>query len=214
MNEMETKPARAFLTIAVTGSAGSGKSTVCRRFAHCGGHLIDADQVARDVVAPGTEGLKKVVDHFGPSVLMPNGMLNRAALRRKIVTDSRARKALEAMVHPEILAEMAARMATARGAGHDMVIVEVPLLFELGMASRFDRVVFVKTDRNVKIKRLMERDNVSKVDAEKLLDLQMPDVEKEKKADFIIENNGSVAELIKNVDCLYEMIYRSVDGCV
>jgi dephospho-CoA kinase len=88
-------------------------------------------------------------------------------------------------------------------------VAEVPLLFELGLSSGFDRVILVKADRQVKVDRLMERDHVSKADAERLLNIQMPDEEKEKLSDYILENNGSQDELIKKIDHVYEMIYFS-----
>lgn len=207
MSQLQTVLNTVHLTVAVTGSAGSGKSFVCGRLASRGGQLIDADQVARDVVKPGTEGLNKIVDHFGMTVLTREGVLDRTALRRQIVSDARARKALEAILHPGIIAEMEARIKAAHDGGRALVVVEVPLLFELDMASRYDKVVLVKAARHLKVKRLTQRDHVSREDAERLLDIQIPDDEKEKRSDFVIENNGSRDKLIKCVDRLYEMIY-------
>ncbi len=207
MSHLQTVSIPVHLTVAVTGSAGSGKSFVCGQLARKGGELIDADQVARDVVKPGTEGLGKIVDYFGKSVLTGDGILDRAALRRRIVSNARERRALEAMLHPVIITEMEARIKAAHDAGHALVVAEVPLLFELDMASKFDKVVLVKADRDVKITRLIKRDHVSRADAKRLLNIQIQDDEKEKQSDFVIENNGSKDELIKNVDRLYEMIY-------
>jgi len=207
MSQNQTTSPRLPVTVAVTGGAGSGKSLVCRHLARKGAHLIDADQIAREVVMPGTQGLKMVADHFGPSVLRADGSLDRAALRREILADERARKDLEAILHPEILLLMGARIRMASETGCEVVVAEVPLLFELGMACQFDKSVLVKARRDVKVKRLTARDQVSQTDARRLLDLQMPDAEKEKYADIVIENNGTVEELIKNVDRLHEMIY-------
>jgi dephospho-CoA kinase len=207
MNQMETSEDPVQMAIAVTGGAGSGKSFVCRHLVRGGGDLIDADQIAREVVMPETEGLKKVVNHFGSWVLAPDGTLNRPALRRKILTDDPARKALEAILHPEIISLMHARIKAAFEAGSRMVVAEVPLLFELGMADQFDKTVLVKARRDVKIKRLMARDGISETDARRLLDLQMSDFEKEKLSDIVIDNNGSIAKLIKNVDQIHKMIY-------
>lgn len=200
------------VTVAVTGSAGSGKSFVCRRLADRGAFLIDADQIAREVVAPGTQGLKKVADYFGPSVLSEDGTLNRQSLRSRIVENDADRKALEAIVHPEILSLMKVRMDSAARRDHELVVVEVPLLFELNMAAHFDKIVLVKARRDVKIKRLAIRDHVSEIDAGRLLDLQIPDDEKEKLSDFVLENNGSLEELRKNVDRLREMIYSNINN--
>lgn len=207
MGQHQTDITPVPLTVAVTGGAGSGKSFVCERLAEKGGKLIDADRVARDVVRPGTEGLGKIVDYFGGAILSGSGVLDRAALRRRIISDVNDRRALEAIVHPMIIAEMEDRIKAAHDAGFLLVVVEVPLLFELDMASRFDKVVLVKAERQVKVMRLIQRDRVSREEAEKLLDIQIPDDEKEKKSDFVIENNGSIDELIKCVDRLHEMIY-------
>ena len=207
MSQLQPVSIPVHLTVAVTGSAGSGKSFVCRHLASRGAQLIDADQVARDVVKPGTEGLNRIVDHFGRTVLTVDGVLDRTGLRRRIVSDVRARKALEAILHPEIIAEMDARIKAVHDAGGALVVVEVPLLFELDMAARFDKVVLVKAERHIKVMRLTQRDHVSREDAERLLDIQIPDDEKEKLSDFVIENNGQIDDLIKCVDRLYEMIY-------
>jgi dephospho-CoA kinase len=195
------------VTVGVTGGAGSGKSLVCRHLALKGAHLIDADQIAREVVMPGTEGLKKVADRFGPGILTVGGGLDRAALRRMILADDQARSDLEGILHPEILALMKTRIREASDTGCEVVVVEVPLLFELDMGGEFDTTVLVKACRDIKVKRLTARDNVSKTDAVRLLDLQMPDADKEKRADIVVENNGTLEELIKNVDRVHEMIY-------
>lgn len=207
MSQIQTKLP---VTVAVTGSAGSGKSLVCRYLAQKGAHLIDADQIAREVVMPGTEGLKKVGDHFGQSVLKSDGSLDRAVLRQRILADDRARRDLEAIVHPEILSLMKARIQSASETGCEVVVAEVPLLFELDMGGQFDRTVLVKARRDIKVKRLTARDHVPESEAGRLLDLQMPDAEKEKHADIVIENNGAVEDLIKNVDRVHKMIYLIV----
>jgi len=210
MNQnIDTSPS-IHVTVAVTGGAGSGKSFVCRRLVDRGGHLIDADQIAREVVATGTRGLKAIAEYFGTSVLMEDGTLDRATLRRRILASDQDKEALEAIVHPGVLSLMKARIDAAVGKGCGMVVVEVPLLFELDMASHFDRVVLVKAWRDVKIKRLTARDQVSEADAGRLLELQMSDDKKDKLSDYVIENNGSVENLIKKVDRLHEMIYSDI----
>jgi len=210
MNQnIDTSPS-IHVTLAVTGGAGSGKSSVCRRLVDRGGHLIDADQIAREVVAKGTQGLKAIAEYFGTSVLMEDGTLDRATLRRRILASDQDKGALEAIVHPRILSLMKERIDAAVGMERGMVVVEVPLLFELDMASHFDRVVLVKARRDVKIKRLAARDQVSEADAGMLLDLQMSDDEKDKLSDYVIENNGPMENLIKKVDRLHAMIYSAI----
>lgn len=210
MSQFQTVQTPVHLTVAVTGGAGSGKSLVCERLVRRGGGLINADQVARDVVKPGTEGLNEIVDHFGMSVLTEDGVLDRAALRRRILSNADDRRALETILHPRILSEMENRIKASHDAGCALVVAEVPLLFELDMASRFDKVVLVKAERHIKVMRLTRRDNVSEEDAQRLLDIQTADDIKEKQSDFVIENNGSKEELIKCVDRLYEMIYFKI----
>jgi dephospho-CoA kinase len=210
MNQLESPPPKLPVTVAVTGGAGSGKSTVCRYLATKGAHLIDADQIAREVVMPGTRGLEKVADRFGPSVMGRDGSLDRAALRRMILADERAREELEAILHPEILALLKTRVKEASRSGCEVVVVEIPLLFELDMGGEFDTTVLVKASRETKVRRLTTRDRVSKADAQRLLNLQMADSDKEKRADIVIENNHTEAKLIKNVDQVHEMIYLLV----
>lgn len=212
MNQLEPTSLRIPVTVAVTGGAGSGKSLVCQHLARKGAHLIDADQIAREVVMPGTQGLQRVADRFGPSILNADGSLDRAALRREILADDRARKDLEAILHPEILSLMKARIIEASKTGCEVVVTEAPLLFELDMGGEFDATVLVKARRDIKVERLTARDHVSKIDAGRLLDLQMPDAEKEKHADIVVENNGTLHELIKNVDRVHEMIYLIINN--
>ncbi len=196
------------LTIAVTGSAGSGKTTVCQRFKALGLVVINADKVAREVVAPGAGCLKKISDHFGADVINSTGELDRSALRERIINNEKERLALEAIVHPAITLAMNRSVAEAAAAGKRVVIVEVPLLFEAGMADQYDVVVLVSASRQNKVHRLMARDNVSFSSAESLLDIQMSDEEKKYATDIIIENTGTVGELIKKVDQLHELFYQ------
>ena len=200
------------LTIAVTGSAGSGKTTVCERFALLGLEVIDADQVAREVVMPGSACLEKIAVRFGKSVIGPKGELNRSELRSRILSDDGERRALETIIHPEILSAMDAKIDAAGKRGKPIVIAEVPLLFEIGMAEQFDLIVLVTADRQSKVNRLVARDHVSAADAQSLLDIQLTDDDKEQWSDIVIENSGTQAELIKKVDQLHELFYQESRG--
>jgi dephospho-CoA kinase len=210
MKEKIKKKTSLPLTVAVTGSAGSGKTTVCERFIELGLEVINADQVAREVVMPGSICLKKIAARFGESVIGPDGGLNRSELRSRIISDDKERKALEAIIHPEILSTMDDKINAAGAAGSAIVIVEVPLLFEIGMAEHFDVVVLVTADRQAKVGRLMTRDNVSQSNAESLLNIQLADYEKEHLSDIVIENRGTQDDLIKKVDQLHELFYQEV----
>lgn len=199
-----TKP----IKIAVTGSAGSGKTFVCRRFRELGMNVISADSLARDAVAPESPAYERIVDFFGEAVLREDGTLNRQLLRRRMIADDQARKKLEQIIHPEIQSRMQLKMSEAEQSGDPAVIVEVPLLFESGTAGRFDAVITVTTDRELQIQRLMDRDGISRNEAAALLSVQMSDDEKVKQSEFVIENNGPPDRLKRSVDALYEKICR------
>jgi dephospho-CoA kinase len=195
--------------VAVTGGAGSGKSFVCNRLKDLGIKIISSDTLAREAVAPGSTAHEKILKRFGAKVVLSDGTLNRQMLRRIIVIDSAARRSLEQFIHPEILKLMEQKMAQAQQRGDRVVVVEVPLLFELGMEEQFDLVVVVSANRKLRVKRLMERDNVSRDQAEELLNVQMPDQEKVERAGFVLSNDGSREQLIKSVDRLYEKFLKN-----
>ena len=198
------------VTIAVTGNAGSGKTVVCDRFRELGIPVIFLDNLAREVVLPGSAGLAGIAERFGKGMLCSDGTLDRKALRQLVIRDERARLDLEAILHPEIIALMHSRIGQAQKEGAKVVMIEVPLLFENNLTALFDRVLLVSADQTQQIHRLVGRDRVSEADARGLLAVQMPDDKKRDKADFIINNRGSIEELIKTVDRLYQMIYQKI----
>jgi len=192
------------LKVAVTGCAGSGKTSVCNRFKELGVKVISSDVLAREAVAQDSPAYNKIINYFGKKVLKKDGGLNRRMLRRIIINDNIARKALESFVHPEIIKLMHSQMIKAEKDGNHVVLVEVPLLFELGLEDRFDVVIAVIADRKLRVKRLMDRDDVSGEDAEALLNYQLPDEDKARRAEFVIKNGGSFARMIRSVDHLYK----------
>jgi dephospho-CoA kinase len=196
------------LKIAVTGGAGSGKTSVCSRLKESGLNVISSDALAREVVAPGTDAFKNIINYFGKKVLLPDGALNRSKLRRIITGDDVARSELERYVHPEITQLVQLKMAQAEQEGERFVVVEVPLLFELGIQDRFDVVVLISAERELRIKRLMERDSISQKEAKDLLDVQMTDDEKAQKSDFIIKNDDNINNLMRSVDLFYKKLYQ------
>jgi dephospho-CoA kinase len=199
------------LKIAVTGGAGSGKTSVCNRLKELGLKVISSDTLARKVVAPGGAAYQKIVQHFGKKILLPDGHLNRHKLRQIIINDDASRAALERCIHPEITKLVQLNIAQAQQDGERFVLIEVPLLFELGIQDQFDIVLMISAARELRIQRLMERDNVTRNEAEDLINVQLPDDEKEKQADFIIKNNGSMDQLIRSVDRFYQK-YRQKYG--
>jgi dephospho-CoA kinase len=196
------------LRVAVTGGAGSGKTSVCNRLNELGIKIISSDATAREAVAPNSTAHKKIVDFFGETVLLSDGTLNRKMLRRMIINDNAARLTLERIVHPEISNLIREKMAWAENEGCDIVVVEVPLLFELNMQEQFDWIILVSAGHELRVKRLMVRDNISRDEAENLIHVQMPDKDKIGRADFVLSNEDSKARLMEAVDFLYEKSFK------
>jgi dephospho-CoA kinase len=198
------------VTIAVTGNAGSGKTTVCDHLKSLGLPVIILDLLAREVVKPGSPALLRISDHFGKRILSDDGSLNRPALRNIILENETLRSDLEKILHPEIISLMHHRISEAGKAGAAVVIIEVPLLFELDMRDRFDLVLLVTAENRLQIDRLAQRDKVTPGDATALIKAQMSDTLKRKHSDFIINNNGCRSELINSVDRFHQMVYQKI----
>jgi dephospho-CoA kinase len=196
------------LRVAVTGGAGSGKTSVCNRLKELGIKIISSDALAREAVVPNSTAHKKIVEFFGETVLLGDGTLNRKMLRRMIISDDAARLALERIVHPEISRLMREKIAWAENEGCDIVVVEVPLLFELKMQEKFDWIILVSAGHELRVKRLMVRDNISRDEADTLIHVQMPDKDKIGRADFVLSNEDSKARLMEAVDFLYEESFK------
>ena len=167
------------------------------------------------IVDPGTKRLRgivtasDIVNYFGEKVLLGDNTLNRQMLRRIIITDEGARFALERFIHPEISKLIQRKMAQAEKEGDRIVLIEVPLLFELGMEDQFDVIVLVSADHGLRVQRLMDRDNVSRDEAEGLLNVQMPDEKKVELATFVLTNDGKKEQLIRSVDLLYKKKFKN-----
>ena len=197
------KHAHHAFVIAVTGGAASGKSAVCRHLAALGAFFIDLDELSREAVLPGSRVLAEIVETFGPDILAPDGTLRRRKLRDIITRNRGARQQLEALIHPEIFRRMQDRIHDAQARGEKMIVVEVPLLFETGTASLFDVVVVVTADAELRIRRLIDRDGVSRVQARALMDAQMDDAEKITQSRHVVTNNDSPEDLKRDVARLY-----------
>ena len=196
------------LKIGVTGSAGSGKSLVCQYFKKLGLVVLDCDVIAREVVEPGTTGLNKIVELFGQSIVDKNNNLRRSKLRNIIINDPVLRKKMENILHPEIINEMNFQMNNKEYKGIKAVAVEVPLLFELNMERNFDVTIAVISEDQDLVKRICSRDNVDKQNAIKMLDLQMSQKEKQKRADHVLMNKKNKFELFEFVIDLFDKIQR------
>ncbi len=201
------------ILVGLTGSIATGKSTVARIFEELGAVVIDADALARQAVAKGSEGLKRVVERFGPQVLTPAGELDRAAMRRLIFSDPAAKAELEGIVHPLVRAgeERLVETAVARDP-QAVVIVDLPLLYEIDQAARYDKVIVVYLDRATQIERLIERDGVDRAAAEKALAAQMDIETKRRRADYVIDNRGPETETRRQTEQIFEELKALAQG--
>lgn len=198
--------------IAVTGGIGSGKSVVCRMLAEKGLPVVSADELSRRAVEPGTPAYGQIVEYFGNSILLPDGGVDRAALRNVIRADDKAKKALESFVHPEVFRQMEKHLADAVQNESAAVVMEVPLLFESGIEGWFDCVVLVFTPEEERIRRIMARDGVSREEAVSMMKIQMSEEMKRKQAHRVIDNDGSMSETRASVDRLHNRIMEKAEA--
>jgi dephospho-CoA kinase len=191
------------LRIGLTGGIASGKSTVEQRLSELGVPVINADDSARVVVAPGQPGLAAVIERFGAGLLTQDGVLDRAALRNLIFQSPEKRRDLEAILHPLIREHMKQQTLTAIG---PYLVLSIPLLVEGGGAARdgVDRILVVDADESQQVQRLMSRDSVSAEQARSILAAQASRADRLKAADDVLLNSGSVPELRQAVDRLHQ----------
>ena len=194
--------------VGLTGGIATGKSTVARILQGMGVPVVDADQVAREVVVQGEPALADIVDAFGPSVLSPDGTLDRAALRKRIVRDPGARRRLESITHPPIRARIAERARELADRGHEHVVVEAALLVETGSFREYPILIVVTASPEIQVTRLMARDGVSEREARATLQTQLPLADKEAVATHVVRNDGDRASLEARVREVWGAITR------
>lgn len=183
------------MILGVTGGIACGKTLVTHIFRQLGAAVVSADELAREVVAPGSPTLARLLEQFGPEILLPSGELNRAALGALIFADPEARAALNAITHPAIAALSVARLAQLTAADWPLVVYEAPLLYEAGAEGRVDAVLVVTVPEPLQLQRLMARDHLSEAAARERIAAQYPQAEKAARADYVIANDDSVAAL-------------------
>jgi dephospho-CoA kinase len=186
---------RPFFLVGLTGGIASGKSTVSQQLVELGCRLVDADVLAREVVAPGAPAWRAIVEEFGREVIGADDQLDRKRLGAVVFADPARRKTLEAITHPAITARRQAILDAWAAEGFDgLVVLDIPLLVEIGAAAHVDRVVLVYAAREVQLDRLMARDGFDRTEAERRVASQMPLAEKVRHAHYVIDSSGTREE--------------------
>jgi dephospho-CoA kinase len=188
--------------LGLTGGIGSGKTVVGQMFARLGAEIIDADQLAREVVEPGQPALKEIVQRFGSDILQPDGRLDRARLGGIVFADASARAALNAITHPRIRQRMEDAIAARKDRAGVLVLV-IPLLYESARTGLVEEVIVVWVDPQTQFRRLVERGGLTAEQARQRIEAQMPLDEKRALADDVIDNRGSLADTQRQVEAIY-----------
>jgi dephospho-CoA kinase len=199
--------------VGLTGGIGSGKSTVGQLLAEHGATVIDADQVARDVVETSEPALDEIVDRFGAGILDEDGRLDRPALAAVVFADETARRDLEAITHPRIGERILARVAEIAGREHvdgedHVVVIEHPLLIENGQAHDYETLVVVVADEDVRLARLAAGRDIDPADAASRMRAQATDEQRRAAATFVLDNNGTLEQLMEQVDQVWAALTR------
>ena len=182
------------MLIGLTGGIGAGKSTVAQLFEERGVPIVDADAIARDVVTPGEPALAELVEHFGDSILGADGELNRGKLAEVAFADAESHEALNAIMHPAISAETSKRIDALRGE-HSVIVHDVPLLVEAGLAGNYDLTVLVDTPAQIRLQRLTELRGMDPEDAKKRIAAQATDEQRRAACDVALDNSGDIEHL-------------------
>jgi len=203
------------LIVGLTGGISSGKSTVLKIFKNFGCRTVDADEIAHQLTRPGTKVLKEIVRKFGREVLNKDGTLNRKRLAEAIFRDRRKRKSLNAIMHPKIIAEMKRKIREfqkrarrsklkATGRKRDILLVDIPLLFEAKLEYLVDKIILVYVPQKIQIKRLQRDDNLTLKEARARISAQIPLHKKKKYANYVINGNLDYTSLRKQVGLVYK----------
>jgi dephospho-CoA kinase len=198
------------LNVAVTGNAAAGKSTVVKLFRQWGATVIDADQIVHEVQAPGSPILSAITRRFGQHILLPDGSLDRAALRGKVMGDDDALASLNAIVHPAVKRRRAELAAEAAARGDRVLVNDIPLLFEVMNPDDFDLVVLVDAPVDVRRARLIQDRKLPEPDADRLLASQLPTAHKRERSQIVIDNDGSLAALEARAREAWQTIMKRV----
>lgn len=196
--------------IGLTGGIATGVSTVAKIFRELGAIVIEADKIAREVVVPGTDVHRKIVEAFGKEILNPDGTIHRQRLGQIVFTDATARRKLNRITHPSIRRRIQEEVEQIGEQRPDaIVLIDVPLLLDTTGPDTFemDGVIVVTADGDRQVDRLMNRDGLSREDAERRLAAQRPAAEKAEEADWVVDNSGSVEETRRQVETLWQQLH-------
>jgi dephospho-CoA kinase len=194
------------LSVALTGNIGAGKSTVAELFRRWGATIIDADQLVRELQAPGQPVLARITARFGADLLNPDGSLDRAGLRSRVLTDEAALADLNRIVHPEVHRRRAELIAQARARGDRIVVSDIPLLFESADPAEFDTVVLVDAPETVRRRRLLAGRTLTAEEADRLMAAQLSSVPKRARSEYVIDNDGDVAALERAASVVWDAL--------
>ena len=199
------------LLVGLTGNIASGKSTVARSLAARGATIIDADLLARRAVQIGTPAHSAIVERWGGGVLAPDGLIDRSALRERVFTDHAELEELNAIVHPEVARMRDALVAEARARDDHIVVCDIPLLFERHLADEFARIVLVDAPRTTRLERLVRDRRLREDEGMNMITAQMPAELKRARADYVIDNDGSRAELEERIAAVWSALERDAE---
>jgi dephospho-CoA kinase len=201
------------LRVALTGNIASGKSVVASIWQRLGACIIDADELARLAVMPGSPALDHIATQFGTGVLQSDGSLDRATLRQIVFADDRKRADLEAILHPEIQRLRQHIESDLAARGEAVVVHVIPLLFEVGLADEFDEVILVDAPESTRLERLMSTRGLSLEEAQNMVAAQMPSSAKRAHATRVIENDGTLADLERKATAVWQSIRAQAQAC-
>jgi len=201
------------LKVGLTGSIAVGKSLVLGVLSELGCHVIDADAVARQVVLPGSPGLKAVIETFGEEILKSDGSLDRAKLGEIVFADEAKRQQLNSILHPFIIAAQDAQLRDWKQQDpNGVAVVDAALMIESGGYQRFDKLVVVHCGPEVQLQRLMRRNKLSREEAEQRIATQMPQEEKKRYADYLIDTSGEFAETRRQTEKVYYALREALQN--
>jgi dephospho-CoA kinase len=200
------------LLVGLTGNIGSGKSTVAQLLSERGATIIDADVLARRAVEQGTTAYRGIVERWGTSILAPDGGVDRAALRRIVFSEPAELEQLNALVHPEVERMRVALVEQARQRGDRLVVCDIPLMFERKLTDGFDCIVLVDAPRPVRLDRLVRERGLRETEAMAMIVAQMPAELKRARADFVIDNEGTLTQLDERVTEVWSALQAEADA--